>query len=83
MQNTTKTNKGNGYALSLVEIPRMPGAIQNILENRKIQLYRLLDEASSFKTPSEHSEGISHAVNCIINVENRATKLSNKDNPDK
>ena len=33
-KNTTKMNKGNGYALSLVKRPRMPGAIQNILETR-------------------------------------------------
>ena len=77
-QDTTKEDKGHGYALPLVERQRITGAIQNILENRKIKLCRLLDKASSFKTPSKHSEGISHTTHCIRNVENRATKSSNK-----
>ena len=81
-QDTTKTNKVHGYALPLVERQRVPGSIQNILETRKIQLCRLLEKASSFETPSEHSEGISHTTHCIRNFENRTTKYSNKSIPD-
>ena len=61
----------------------MPGAVQNILETRKIELCRLLDKTSSGKTPSKHSKIISHATHCIINVENRAAKFNNKSNPSK
>ena len=61
-QDTTKANKGHGYALPLAERQRVPKAIQNKLETRKIQLCRLLDKVSYLKIPLEHSEEISHAT---------------------
>ena len=56
----------------------MSRTVHNILETRKIQLCRLLDETSYGKTPSKHSKRISHATYCIRNVENRATKFNKK-----
>ena len=53
-QDTTKAEKCHGYALPLVERQRMPGAVQNILETRQIQLCRLLDKAPPFETPQEY-----------------------------
>ena len=43
-QNTTKADKSTGYVLPLVERTRMPRAVQNILETRKIKLCRLLEK---------------------------------------
>ena len=60
----------------------MPGAVQNMLDTRIIQLCRLLDKASSFETPPKHSEGILHTTHFIINVKNRTTKSSNKSSLD-
>ena len=70
------------YALPLVDGQIIPVTVQNKLETSKIQLYRLLDKPSSFKTPPEHSEGISHTAHCIRNVKNITTKSSNKSSPD-
>ena len=81
-QDATKADKGHGYTLPLIEGQRVPVSIQNIFETRKIQLCRLLDKSSSFKTTPEYSEGISHTTHCIINVKNRTTKPSNKSSPD-
>ena len=61
----------------------MPGSVQNILDIREIQLCRLLDKASSFKTPPKQSKGVSHAIHCIRNVENRTTEFNNKSNSNK
>ena len=80
-QDRTKADKGHGYTIPLVEIQRMTWAVQNILETRKIQLFRLLDKASSFETPPEHSEGISYTTHCIGNFKNRTTKSINKSSP--
>ena len=47
---------------------RMPEAVQNILEARKIKLRRLLDKKSPNETSSTHEKRIHHTTNSAQNA---------------
>ena len=67
---TTKTDKSNGHAISLVTRQRMPKTIPNLLETGQAKLRRLLGKTSPSNTSSEHAHGIH---NTTFNIRNAKT----------
>jgi hypothetical protein len=60
----TKTYQSNGHAFSLVTRQRVSGTIQNLLETRKIELRRLLDEAPCGNTSPKCAKRIFDTLLC-------------------
>ena len=60
-----------GHEVPLVKRQRMPKAVQNILEARKVKLRRLLDETSPDETSSTHEKIIHHTTNSARNAKRR------------